>query len=492
MFGFGQAAAASGGYTATWIILSHSGTFENQSLTGLPLLRSAAADAKTPGIEFKCYRPPGYEFTSVFSNIISHGSTVTNFGMTLTVAHNAACNADDKGTMFNTIARDLTKLDELAQEQSEPKVTYKLGGQVVIDPPENKTIFMHPMSTDAQSKTGRDSRPAAGLSEFFPGLGLYLLEVYHTDTGRPVDASALDPLLVPYILGRRCRDKPIHAITATTIGPDPRIGIRPDLFELLKTNRLPQYYLDARFRSETPSAKNHVSDFEIFRGGENSTDIQEIMAKNCSVMDEDEYNAVMYNYANGVTSKRIRLFDLKKVCKLLLPRETTKCELFDIGCKDLYPNPPLQFAVQVQTWPRYRHSDDSTESAGSLHSYKNYELTSEPDDSTVASKRFIGPHALTSRQYALQAARLAYPPQSAQQGPPPRGARDGYPPPGGLVHGYRGRRSSRSPPPRGELPPREGGKKTKTRRVKRNKSRNFRNKSRFRRTRRRVIKRKNK
>jgi hypothetical protein len=42
------------------------------------------------------------------------------------------------------------------------------------------------------------------------------------------------------------------------------------------------------------------------------------------------------------------------------------------------------------------------------------------------------------------------------------------------------------------LPPREGGKKTKTRRVKRNKSRNFRNKSRFRRTRRRVIKRKNK
>jgi hypothetical protein len=38
---------------------------------------------------------------------------------------------------------------------------------------------------------------------------------------------------------------------------------------------------------------------------------------------------------------------------------------------------------------------------------------------------------------------------------------------------------------------RRGGKKTKTRRVKRHKSRNFRNKSRFRRTRRRVIKRKN-
>ena len=75
---------------------------------------------------------------------------------------------------------------------------------------------------------------------------------------------------------------------------------------------------------------------------------------------------------------------------------------------------------------------------------------------------------------------------SSRRGSPPPGARRGSPPPGELDDYRLLRPSSRSPPP-----PRRGGKKTKTRQGKRNKSRNFRNKSISRRTRRRVIKRKN-
>jgi len=470
----GPARAASGGYTATWILLSHSGTLENQTRStenpDAPLLRSAAAHAKPPG-NWKCYHPPGDELTSVLSNAISPDSTVTNFGMTLTVAHNVACTIrGDKSGVFDEIMKDLKKLDKLAN------VKYKKGGQVVLNPIQDKTIFMHPMPTDAhgtkhdETSTGRDSRISAGLNEYFPGLGLYLLEVYDTDTGRPVHESRLDPLLVPYILGRRCSDS-IHAITAESRH---RAGISPGLFDTLRENGLPQYYLDGKVRSETPRAKNHVSDFEIFRG-KNSRDIQTIMSNNCSLVDEDEYNTVMMHYAAGVATKRIPLFELKKVCKLLSPPGTLNFELFDIGCRDPYPNPPALFSVSIATWPPYKCSDDTTGSAKSTITFPGDPNTppDSPPDSPKAPRgrkppRFIGPHPLTSRQ---QDAQQAAQQQAAQQQAVPQGKRG---------------KSSRSPPPGPH-----GGKKTKTRRVKRNKSLNVQNKSRFRRTRRRVIKRKN-
>jgi len=462
----GPATAASGGYTATWILLSHSGTLENQTRStenpDAPLLRSAAAHAKPPG-NWKCYHPPGYELTSVLSNAISpDDSTVTNFGMTLTVAHNVACNTgpdDNKKDMFHKIVHDLTTLDTLA------KVKYEKGGQVVLNPIQDKTIFMHPMPTDAhgtkhdETSTGRNSRTAAGLIDYFPGLGLYLLEVYDTDTGRPVHESRLDPLLVTYILGRRCNDS-IHAITAKS---HHRAGISQGLFDTLRKNGLPQYYLDGKVRSETPRAKNHVSDFEIFRG-KNSRDIQTIMSSNCSLVDEEEYNLVMMHYAAGVATKRIPLFELKKVCKLLSPPGTLNFELFDIGCRDPYPNPPALFSVSIATWPPYKYSDDTTGSAKSTITFPGDPNTPPAPDSPKVSRgrkpsRFIGPHPLTSRQQDVQ--------QAAQQQAVPQGKRG---------------RSSPGP---------HGGKKTKTRRVKRNKSLNVQNKSRFRRTRRRVIKRKN-
>jgi hypothetical protein len=491
------AKAASGGYTATWILLSHSGTLENQTRStenpDAPLLRSAAAHAKPPG-NWKCYHPPGDELTSVLSNAISpDDSTVTNFGMTLTVAHNVACNTgpdDNKKDMFHKIVHDLTTLDTLA------KVKYEKGGQVVLNPIQDKTIFMHPMPTDAhgtkhdETSTGRNSRTAAGLIDYFPGLGLYLLEVYDTDTGRPVHESRLDPLLVPYILGRRCNDS-IHAITAK---PPHRAGISRGLFDTLRENGLPQYYLDGRFRSETPSAKNHVSDFEIFRG-KNSIDIQTIMSNNCSLVGEDEYNLVMMHYAAGVATKRIPLFELKKVCKLLSPPGTLNFELFDIGCRDPYPNPPPLFSVSTATWPPYKYSDDTTGSTVSISTFPG-DLNTPPDSPKAlrgrrihGPPRFIGPHPLTSRQQDAQQAaqqqaaqQQAAQQQAAQQQAAPQGkrGRSSRSPP----QGKRGR-SSRSPPPP------HGGKKTKTRRVKRNKSLIVQNKSRFRRTRRRVIKRKN-
>ena len=466
------AAAGSGGYTATWILLSHSGTFEDQTRRGddphLPLLRSAAADAKPPG-NWKCYHPPGFELSSVLSSVISKGSTVTNFGMTLTVAHSAACNGANKKSMFNKIITDLQKLDGLAHKvlvDDGGSLIYKDGGQVVENPIENKTIFMHPMPTDFKSTdkhgnpTERDSRHAAGLSDYFPGLGLYLVEVWDTKTGKPVDPSVLGGLL-PYVLGRRCSPD-IHAINATTIGSGPRPGIRPELFATLAQNDLPQYYLDGRFRSATPSAKNHVSDFEIFRG-ENSRDIQTIMSNNRSVVDEDEYNSVMMHYAAGVATKRIPLFELKKVCKLLSPPGTLNFELFDIGCRDPYPNPPALFSVSTATWPPYSYSDDTTGSAGSARSIHTlFGDLNTPPDSPVADTR------------------------RKQFGPFP------FP----SLHDMT-LRSNQTPGPFMQLPQtqRRGGKphKTRQRQGKRNKSRNFRNKSksRSRRTRRRVIKRKN-
>jgi hypothetical protein len=469
----GQAAAASGRYTATWVLLSHSGTFDDQTLSGddaprLPLLRSAAADEKPPG-NWKCYHPPGDALTSVLSGTISKGSTVTNFGMTLTVAHRAACTMKtDMGNMFPTIVSDLQKLDSLADKLVEGGLKYKPGGQIVKNPIENKTIFMHPMPTDDHSKTGRSSRPSAGLSEYFPGLGLYLLEVWDTATGTPVDERELDPLLVPYILGRRCSPDIIHAITPGSIGSDHRTGILPALFETLGKAGLPQYYLDGRFRSATPSAKNHVSDFEIFRGGETSKDIQQIMAKNCSVMDEEEYDSVMYHYTAGVATKRIALFDLKKVCKLLSPLGTLNFELFDIGCKDPYPNPPVFFSIMTKTWPPYKYSDDTMGSAMTTGTVETYlgDLNSTQNSPTALDSRIAS--------------------QRKPFGPFP------FPSAHDMTL-----RSNPNPGPFMQLPQtqRTGGKphKTRQRQGKRNKSRNFRNKSRSRsrRTRRRVIKRKN-
>ena len=442
--------AASGGYTAIWVLLSHSGTFEERAE---PLLRSGAAAANDTGIPFKCYNPPGYKLTSVLSNTISENSTVTNFGMTLTVAHHAACKGGNRKLMFNKIITDLKQLDTLA-----PYVKYEEGGQIITDPIEDKTIFMRPMKTDSygihpvtKMHTGRDSRTAAGLRELFPGLGLYLIEVYHTDTGDLVDNSLLDPLLVNYILGRRCN---IHKITKLAVESNPRPGIPPTLFDTLEMNGLPQYYLDANIESETPSAKNYVSDFEIFRG-ENSRDIQQIMSKNYSVMDEDEYDSVMYHYAAAVKTKCISLFDLKKVCKLLSPPGTTACQLFDIGCRDPYPKPPIGgFTVTPATWPQY---DDQVGSATSLHSFED---PLSPPGSPVAyirPPRFIGP-------------REPYRRMSLRSSTPSLGTE--------LVGIAKAK-------------PKKGGKPRKTRRDRRNKSRNFRNKSISRRTRRRVIKRKN-
>ena len=481
------AAAGSGEYTATWVLLSHSGTFEDQTRRGdaphLPLLRSAAADAKPPG-NWKCYHPPGYELSSVLSSVISKGSTVTNFGMTLTVACDVACNATDKRDMFDNIVHDLQKLDGLADKLVDDGLKYKDGGQVVENPIENKTIFMHPMPTDFKSTdkdgnpTERDSRPAAGLSDYFPGLGLYLVEVWDTKTGKPVPKSVLGDL-GRYVLGRRCYDN-INKINKLNLRP----GIHPDLFDTLRKAGLPQYYLDGRFRSASSFAKNHVSDFEIFRGGKTSKDIQQIMAKNCSVMDEYEYDSVMYHYAAGVATKRIALFDLKKVCKLLSPIGTVNFELFDIGCKDPYPNPPVYFSIMTKTWwPPYRYSDDTIGSAESIHTYDG-DLNS-PTGSPVAYNRppprFIGPQALTSRQSALQALQAA---RFAQQVYHLPGAQ-----PSSL--GKRSQSQSQSPPRAHKKGGRGKPHKTRQRQGKRNKSRNFRNKSRVRRTRRRVTKRKN-
>ena len=454
---FGSAAAAdSGRYTATWILLAHSGTFALDERP-LPTLRSDVKRENTTGIEFKCYRPPGYELSSVWAAPIS-GSTVTNFGMTLTVAHDVACTErDNKRNMFNNIITDLQKLDRLAG------VEYKQVGQVEINPIEDKTIFMHPMPTDSKSRdkdgnhTERDSRTAAGLMENFPGVGLYLLEVYDTVSGKPVPDSKLGSLF-PYVLGRRCD---IEKLTRETVTTHARSGIplnptlydkevkgfksTENLFDTLAKNGLPDYYLDANITSPSPSAKQRVRDFEIFQGGENSIDIQRIMISNQAVMPGEWYE-VIADYKIGVASKRITLRNLERVCKLLLPPGTLNCELFDIGCRDPYPRPHLPFAVPDIS-PEGTFTSDQVESAHT-----------NPDLNT--------PTGSSGRQRRLPTF-----------GPNP-------------PHNYNTRYSSK---PLLGIAKAKGGKPRKTRRVKRTMSRNFRNKSksRSRRTRRRVIKRKN-
>jgi hypothetical protein len=448
----GPATAASGGYTATWILLAHSGTFALEDRP-LQMLRSEASLANTTGITFKCYRPPGNALTSVWAGPIS-GSTVTNFGMTLTVAHNAACTIPDnhdKSGMFDTIVKDLNLLDTLAD------VTYTQGGQVEINPIEDKTIFMHPMPTDSKSidkddkHTERDSRTAAALMENFPGVGLYLLEVRYTRTGRPVDVRELDPLLVPYILGRSCD---IEKVTKKTITTHERPGIplyptkdkfgtTDNLFDTLAQNGLPEYYLDAKIISGRPSAKKRVRDFEIFRGGENSRAIQKIMLNNRAVM-PGEWEKVIADYRIGVATKRITLRNLEKICKLLLPPGTLVCELFDIGCRDPYPRQELPFAVP------------------DMSGFVGHDDTDDIDDDEIGSARsYANPNTPPAEPESKRRLPTFGPFQN---------------------HGYDLRYMHR-----------RGGKKTKTRQRqgKRNKSLNVQNKSRFRRTRRRVIKRKN-
>jgi hypothetical protein len=279
--------------------------------------------------------------------------------------------------------------------------------------------------------------------ENFPGVGLYLLEVRYTKTGMPVDVSELDPLLVPYILGRYCD---IEKVTKDTITTHERPGIplyptkdkfgtTDNLFYTLAKNGLPEYYLDPNIRSTIPSGKRRVRDFEIFRGGENSIAIQKLMLRNRAVM-PGEWEKVWADYRIGVATKRITLRNLEKVCKLLLPRGTLNCELFDIGCRDPYPRQDLPFAVPAM--PGFVDHD--------VDEVSSYAHPNTPPASSKSKKR-----------------RPTF-------GPFPD-------------HGHYFRHMDKT----------SGGKKTKTRQRqgKRNKSRNFRNKSRVRRTRRRVIKRKN-
>ena len=459
MFGPHAAPRAGPPYTATWILLAHSGTFSLED-RARQKLRSETKRENTTGITFKCYRPPGYELSSVWAGPIS-GSTVTNFAMTLTVAHNTACTIPDKSGMFGKIVNDLKLLDTLAD------IKYPQGGQVVENPIEDKTIFMHPMRTDTKSRnkdgeyTQRESRTAAGLMENFPGVGLYLLEVYDTVSGKPVPDSNLGSLL-PYVLGRRCD---IEKVTKETITTHERPGIplnptnydkdvfgfrsTENLFDTLAQNGLPDYYLDANIMSARPSKKKRVRDFEIFRGGENSRAIQKLMLNNRAVM-PDEWEDVIADYRIGVATKRITLRKLERVCKLLLPPGTLNCELFDIGCRDPYPRQDLPLAVPAMSrFDTDAIDDDKIDSVGSY-----------ADPNT--------PPAPESKRRRL----LTF-------GPFPD-------------HGYYLRYMDKDDNPT------SGGKphKTRQRQGKRNKSRNFRNKSKSKSrskstTRRRVIKRKN-
>lgn len=492
MVGQPASGAASGRYTATWVVLAHAGTDEKEE-TDTVTLRSKVGDHyDSMRMNFKCYRPPGHELKSVVASAIP-GSSVTNFGMTLTVAHDAACRTPDKPAVFDTIVKNLNKLDGMVD------VHYTTGGQILTNPPEDQTIFMHPMRTDDKDIAfpHRLIREARGDMIPFPNLGLFLVQVYDTTSGKPVPASVLGSSL-PYVLGRHCDS--ITKITKKTLSSDPKPGIplTPDkdkfgsethLFDTLKTYKLPEYFLDP-VRSETPSAKKYVSDFEIFRG-KNSREITKIM-RNYEIARSnigeghtaEEYSSIVTQYMNGVKRKRITLFNLQKVCALLSPPGTKMCELFIIGCRDPYPKAPQQFSVNSNVLVLGDGAAaelDYTASAATFTGDLNTpEATPTPTAPTPTGTTPTG----TMQQFVSPFSQFV--PQSHSKSPSPRSRRASKSP-GNKAKARKVASSSRSPLRSG------GGKKHKTMHGKRNKSLNVQNKSRSisRRTRRRVIKRKN-
>jgi hypothetical protein len=502
--------ATRGRYTATWVILAHSGTNEKEE-TDPPILRTGIGEHyRGMGMDFKCYRPPGDELASVIASAIP-GSSVTNFGMTLTVAHDAACRTDDKSEVFNIIVDKLKKLDKMVD------VKYTTGGQEIINTPEDKTIFMHPMPTDHLNVAApyRPIRKVRGDMVPFPSLGLYLVQVYHTDTGLPVDDSVLGPLL-PYVLGRHCDD--IDKITQKTIESNdiPGIPLHPDkkkfgstrhLFDTLRHNKLPEYFLDPGIRSEEPSAKKYVSDFEIFRG-KNSSEIYRIISKYERARRvqeaghaDDVYSSITGHYLSGVKRKRITLFNLQKVCALLSPPGTVMGELFIIGCRDPYPKAPSQFSVNSNLPIEFNadHVASATTFNGSLNTPTG---TTTPGTTTPGT---ITPGTTTPGTTTPQVVPhfSQFIPRSASNSPLSARSRSASKSPrsprsrsaSNSPLSPRSRRASKSPGNKGKAqkvsPGHGGGKKHKTRHGNRNKSLNVQNKSRSRRTRRHVIKRKN-
>lgn len=484
-------------YTATWVILAHSGTNEKEEI---PTLRKkTVAHYRGMGMDFKCYRPPGDEHKSVIASAIP-GSSVTNFGMTLTVAHDAACRTTHKDKVFDKIVDKLKVLDRMVD------VKYTTGGQILINPSEDKTIFMHPMPTDDLDTVfpHRLIRKPRGDMIPFPCLGLFLVEVYHTDTGLPVDDSVLGPLL-PFVLGRRCDIK--TKITRKTIETNdiPGIPLHPDedkfrsetnLFDTLHSNKLPEYFLDPGFRSETPSAKNYVSDFEIFRG-KNSSEIHSIMNtyEAARPRKNADYSSIIDQYMSGVKRKRITLFNLQKVCALLSPPGTVMGEMFIIGCRDPYPKAPSHFSVNSNVPAEF--DPDHIASAATFSGDLNTPTATTPptgNTPTATTPTAITPTKTTMHPFVSPF--LQFVPQSHSNSPPSPSSRTSKSP-----HSPRSRGSSNSPGNKAKArkvssssrsPLRSGGgKKHKTMHGKRNKSLNVQNKSRFRRTRRHVIKRKN-
>jgi hypothetical protein len=384
-------------------------------------------------------------------------------------------------------------------------VKYTTGGQILINPSEDKTIFMHPMPTDHLDVTApyRPIRSVRGDMVPFPGFGLYLGEVYHTDSGRPVADSVLGPLL-PFVLGRHCHD--IYKITKETIKSIdiPGIPLHPDkkkfrstknLFDTLKDNDLPEYFLDPGIRSKVPSAKRYVSDFEIFRG-KNSSEIYRIMSKyerarRGQNAGHADYSSITGHYLNGVKRKRITLFNLQKVCALLSPPGTVMGELFIIGCRDPYPKAPSHFSVNSNVPIEF--DPDQIASAATFPGDLNTPPGITTPGTTTPGTTTPGttPTATTMHPFVSQFSQFV--PRSASNSPPSLSSRRASKSPPSPSS----RRASNSPGNKAKearkVSPSQGGKKHKTMHGKRNKSRNFRNKSRSRsrRTRRRVIKRKN-
>ena len=350
---YAMAARPENPITVVWAILSHSGTESD-----LPLRdRLRSEDFKPNGVSYRCYRPPGWALTGVSSSTIIQDdphNTVTNGGMTLTVLHNAACTLEDQNDVFESSVQQLQILDRLAE------VTYVSGGQVVTNSPGNKMLFIHPMKTDPiVDKTKRLGRVASGFPEYFPTLGMVCVSVYYTNTGKPVEEENMPDGLIKFVLGRHCN---IERVDETTIKRVPRTGITQRLFETLRANGLPEYYLDGSLRSEIRTGKN-LSDYEIF-WTENGHDILEILRTNRSdgVITEEEFLDAKYILIQAGVSKRLSLYDVYKMCKALSPKGTTMCKLVDNGCRYPFPSPPL-----VHTVTPLPDADDSWKTTGQLY-----------------------------------------------------------------------------------------------------------------------------